>query len=396
MPPVIPSKFPNGTSHRILNIAINTPQSSKAFHVNMNNNSVHSPNHDAPHDAPHVPNRAQMTCHAPAPATAVSSGKGAPGTMQFTITQGPTQLWSFKVTRPSSSSGSLGSGVELRNVKYKGKTLLNRAHVPILNVEYDNNPAGCGPQYRDWQWQEWPFSCSGTDLGPGFRLCHSPPKTILDPPNVDGGDFTGVAYYIDGPEVVLKSQLIAGWYRYVSEWRFHVDGTLKPRFGFGAVYQDPYCVCQVHHHHVYWRFDFDIVTPGNNVVREYNRLPPFPPFRSDIIFETKRPKNILRSRHWEISNVLTQDTYALFPGPNDGTSTAFGVGDLWALQYHPNEFDDGVSPPPMALLDNFLTGEAVKDKDVVVWYGAHFRHDHTHMPPGQSHVVGPDIRPVKW
>jgi hypothetical protein len=79
--------------------------------------------------------------------------------------------------------------------------------------------------------------------------------------------------------------------------------------------------------------------------------------------------------------VLTQDTYALFPGPNDGTSTAFGVGDLWALQYHPNEFDDGVNPPPPALLNNFLTGEAVKDKDVVVWYGAHFRHDHTNMPP---------------
>jgi hypothetical protein len=37
----------------------------------------------------------------------------------------------------------------------------------------------------------------------------------------------------------------------------------------------------------------------------------------------------------------------------------------------------------------------VKDKDVVVWYAAHFRHDQGHGGPG-GHVVGPTISPVKW
>jgi hypothetical protein len=33
--------------------------------------------------------------------------------------------------------------VELRYVDYKGKRVLYRAHVPILNVKYDGN--ACGP-----------------------------------------------------------------------------------------------------------------------------------------------------------------------------------------------------------------------------------------------------------
>src|SRR5215210_6319679 len=66
----------------------------------------------------------------------------------------------------------------------------------------------------------------------------------------------------------------AGWYRYISEWRLHTDGTIRPRFGFSAVTDS--CVCNVHHHHVYWRLDFDIVTAENNVVREFNSPPLFP------------------------------------------------------------------------------------------------------------------------
>jgi hypothetical protein len=34
---------------------------------------------------------------------------------------------------------------------------------------------------------------------------------------------------------------------------------------------------------------------------------------------------------------------------------------------------------------------------VVVWYGAHFSHDIAHEEPGEfGHVVGPDLRRVKW
>jgi len=93
----------------------------------------------------------------------------------------------------------------------------------------------------------------------------------------------------------------------------------------------------------------------------------------------------------------------LIPGARDGTSTAFGVGDVWVLQYHGNELDDGLArdvvygPPGLVMehIDKFLTGEVVKGKDVVIWYAAHFRHDEQHESGG-GHIVGPEIRPIIW
>jgi hypothetical protein len=50
----------------------------------------------------------------------------------------------------------------------------------------------------------------------------------------DVGNFRGVALYRQGTEVVLVTEMEAGWYRYVHEWGFDAGGTIHPRFGFGA------------------------------------------------------------------------------------------------------------------------------------------------------------------
>src|SRR5215218_10681114 len=86
--------------------------------------------------------------------------------------------------------------------------------------------------------------------------------------------FGASRYTARDKRLVVVSELQAGWYRYVSQWRFHDDGTIRPRFGFSAVRNA--CVCNVHHHHVYWRFDFDIGTAENNAVREFNSPALFP------------------------------------------------------------------------------------------------------------------------
>jgi len=392
LPPVITREFADGSSHRILNIVINSGTSSRIVEVNMNNRSV----------VTRVPSGGP-SCHAPKWAPiGVASDQGVPGTVNFVISQGGRTLWTFQAVRPSSSSGLHGSGIELRNVKYNGKTVLYRAHVPILNVEYEREVSGCGRHYRDLQWAEFPFQCNGSDISSsGFRLCSSPAKTILDT-NVDGGNFRGVAVYVEGQEVVLKSVMLTGWYRYISEWRFHVNGSLRPRWGFAGVLEGNQCICVPHHHHVYWRFDFDIETAGNNLVREFNNPPIFSSNYHDKLFEIRRLKDPSRQRHWEISNMKSGRTYALIPGPNDGTSSGFGVGDVWILQYHGNELDDGfpkgviwgLPEEVKEHIDDFLTGEVVKDKDVVIWYAAHFRHVQTVGHTG--HIVGPDIHPIRW
>ena len=47
----------------------------------------------------------------------------------------------------------------------------------------------------------------------------------------DGGGYRGVALWADGDEVVVVSQLEAGPFRYVNEWRLGADGTIRPRLG---------------------------------------------------------------------------------------------------------------------------------------------------------------------
>ena len=98
------------------------------------------------------------------------------GQVWITVKQGGTTLWKFLAVRPAASSGTNGSGVELRFVDYRGKRVLFRAYVPILNVKYNSD--ACGP-YRDWQNEEGMIQANGTDVAPGFRLCPTPAQTIL-------------------------------------------------------------------------------------------------------------------------------------------------------------------------------------------------------------------------
>lgn len=327
--------------------------------------------------------------------------RGEPGAARITVTRGGELLWSLVAVRPAASSGTNGSGIELRAVAYKGKRVLRRAHVPILNVRYDGD--ACGP-YRDWQWQEGMIQAEGSDPAPGFRLCGEPAKTIFESGS-DPGNFLGVAVYVEGDEVVLVSELEAGWYRYISLWRLAADGTIRPRFMFGAV--EDSCVCNVHHHHVYWRFDFDVVTGVHNAVREFND-PPLQGHTSNwhtLRHEIRRAKLPSRKRKWRVVNRVSGESYTLVPGPEDGKRDGFGVGDLWALRHRRGaQIDDGVGfttdlDEARAHLDKFVNGQSIYDTDVVLWYSAHFTHDvHAEQDAGEDHghIVGPDLVPGGW
>jgi hypothetical protein len=340
----------------------------------------------------------------PVSANQATAAKGTAGSFEVTITRAGAEIWKFLAIRPAASSGTNGSAIELRRVDYRGQRVLARAHVPILNVRYDGN--ACGP-YRDWQWQESKIEANGADVAPGFRRCPTPARTILES-GTDRGNFLGVALYEVGNEVVLVSEMEAGWYRYVSQWRFHDDGTIRPRFGFSAVRSS--CVCVKHHHHVYWRFDFDIRTLDNradNVVREFND-PPLDGAANwhSLDFEVKRARDASRKRKWSVENPATAKGYSLVPGASDGAADSFGVGDMWALRYREDpsthrtlEIDDGQrasysGPIPasqaMSHLDRFVNGASINNKDVVLWYAAHFTHN---INEEAGHIVGPDLLP---
>jgi Cu2+-containing amine oxidase len=181
-------------------------------------------------------------------------------------------------------------------------------------------------------------------------------------------------------------------------------------------------VCAVHHHHAYWRFDFDITGSANDLVREFVPLQ-FPasllyltPFKKWIrklewktrfLVETKRFRS--EQTKWRILDG-TGKGYELIPGhhdtpaqsmpdwSNDTDYPEFPGADLWVLRNHEDEPDDHVvapGPPEQVDLDQFLDGESVYMQDIVVWYGGHVSHDFDADAPGTfGHIVGPTLRPI--
>ena len=212
MPPLYLQENPEGDIERTLCVGLrplkgnkiaSEARDSKNHHeivaVNMIGKSVIRFDRRAPSNS----SAEDTFCGSPS-ADQQTADRGTPGSAKITISRGKDLLWDFIATRPAASSGTNGSGIELQYVNYKEKRVLRRANVPILNVEYDGD--ACGP-YRDWQYEESWIEADGKDVAPGFRLCLSSAKTILDTEN-DHGNFLGVAVYVEGNEEVVTCKRI--------------------------------------------------------------------------------------------------------------------------------------------------------------------------------------------
>lgn len=306
---------------------------------------------------------------------------GTRGSASIVVRRGSEVLWQMNVTRPSASGGRWGSGIELRDVTYRNRLVFRRAHAPVLNVDYINNV--CGP-YRDPVNNENAFNVGGTEIAPGFIKAASVPQTIFETKE-DRGDFWGVAVYEDASELVLMSEISAGWYRYASEWRFNPNGTIRPFFKFDAVHNS--CTCEAHNHHVYWRFDFDIEKAKPNGVDVLTSRG-----WSSVRREAKFLRNA-EARAFRVSNRTSDFGYQLEYGPFDGTANRFGSGDVWVLKYQSNEIDDSrFGSSKDAKLDRFLNNAPVEGEDLVMWYAGHILHaeDGNEDP----HIAGPVLRPI--
>lgn len=393
MPPLASAQAPDGSVQRAITVGLRERLPGGAVRHRVL--AVRTDEGDVLDEGFGLPEPAERDCGAPeGPSCAAGSGAKR---ARVRLWRGEQRLWDLLVVRPSASSGVNGSGVELRSVDYVGQRVLHRAHVPILNVSYEDQRGRCGPTYRDWFNEEACFEADGDEPVAGFRVGAAAPRTILDTDR-GGGNFRGVALYLDGEELVVLSQLQAGWYRYVSEWRLGAGGTIRPRVGFAAV-SNP-CTCSPHTHHAYWRLDFDILGNDPNLVQEFNE-PNLPgqlaPWHT-IRYEVARQRDPGYRRRWRVRSTRSPHGYTIVPGAHDGVADEFGAGDFWVLRYHGSELDDGqgFTTDPVesrAHLDRFLTGELVEREDVVVWYGAHFRHA---PGEGRGHGVGPELEPFSW
>ncbi len=385
MPPLANGDLPVGAASRTVTVGL-SPSNVLVQHEIVGVDMIHRAVVRYPNHAPNGSRASGVTCGVPN-ANQATTAKGTSGQVSITILQDSAPLWSFLAIRPAASSGTRSSGLELRDVFYRGKKVLARAHVPILNVHYDGD--ACGP-YRDWQWEEGNFVARGRDIIPGVRALTATPETIVDN-HADNGNFRGLAYYVNERSVTLVSEMEAGWYRYISQWTFDVDGTIHPRFGFDGVSNS--CICSLHHHNAYWRFDFDVVTPENNQVYAVNAGVPQ--------VQTAESRQLRATgRTWKVQNSQSGEAYAIVPGPFDGVADSFAVGDLWVLLAKTGtEIDDGVNCTQCGTagikIDSFVGPEALTAaSNVVVWYGVHFDHD---VNATEEHdLLGPDLVPVGW
>lgn len=388
MPPLVNGSLAAGKVDRTIAVGLRYKDDSnppEIVGVNMIRQSITRFANNAP-----PASTSAITACAPNSANQSTTPRGTAGSFNVVISRAGTQIWNFIVIRPSASSGTRASGIEVQNVNYLGKRVLTRGHVPILNVQYDRNL--CGP-YRDWNYQEDNFTAVGTDVAPGIRMCTSPPQTILES-GTDSGNFRGVAVWDDRERVQLVTEMQAGWYRYLMEWTFADDGTISPRYGFGATTNS--CVCNIHNHHAYWRLDFDILTAANNFVTENTPVDNF-----KLTKEGMRPRLYGTNQSWLIENLSAPngESVLIVPGDHDSNFNKYARGDLWFLVAKANEIDDGVNCTQgcdtRIQVDNFVNSENINGADIVVWYGGHFGHDDQEPSAVTNlfgeHVVGPNI-----
>lgn len=405
--PMPPTTVLDGTTERLVNVGVEAEDGSvphAVVGVSLKRGVVVRYENNAPPTC--IANLG--SCGVPN-ANQTTTTRGTAGQYQLRISKDNVTLWEMLVIRPSASAGNEGSGIELQDVRYRGKSVLKRGGVPVLNVQYLNNV--CGP-YRDWQYSEGTFQTPDglTDVAPGIRIIPAGQRatTVVDTGS-DSGNFRGVAIYTAGTETVMVTELNAGWYRYIMEWRFDEDGTIRPRFGFGSVSSS--CVCSGRNHHVYWRLDFDVAGTNNQasiverIKRGGGRLPlesrptRYTPVNTEMTFL----RNYATSKSLLVKNSDSGDAYMLTPPTTDGTTDAYGTSDFWVLRYknvvggtpRQNELSDqgtGGTFSTAINLNPYLNGESVQNQDLVVWYGAHLFRDSAAM----RNPLGPEIRPVSW
>ncbi len=329
----------------------------------------------------------------------VSNGSAPSGHITWPVTN---PVWEFDYYRPGNRTTTDGTGLEIRNVNYRGRRVFERASSPVLNVEYDAGGCGC---YRDWQDEVSPFLATAVAGGTSTaQYLDAQPGTVITNcersttgPVGDAGSFSGVSVEDYGTELVLTGHMRAGWYRYRVKWHFYSDGRIWPEYSFASAPSS--CVSRPRRHHAYWRFDFDLEnTPSNDIVTETAMDGAVTTFDTEVRrnWGTGTLGNVTRTvDHWTVTDATTSAGFTITPGPQDVLLPvdAFSKTDVLVLRYKTNEIDDGVvfGGGCAFLFEPLLNGESVNGADNVFWYRSS-----SARTTGTCELRGPTLTPFGY
>lgn len=229
---------------------------------------------------------------------------------------------------------------------------------------------------------------------------------------------TGLMYLGDqgrayGKMLVLWCASRLGDYTYFIRWKFRNDGLLMPEVGLtgrlshtrigagprpdgsivGRTDGGGTVFAPSHVHNFYYRMDFDIDGPENDVVEEFDHRQSEPGRSLEshdgwtpIKDEAAHPLNGETFRKWRVVDRVSKNalghprSYEIQPGGNGvfrgASSEAITQADLWVTRFKPREFPFS-SVDPRAFkqaLPTYLNYEPLQDQDIVVWYAMHVHH----------------------
>lgn len=314
-------------------------------------------------------------------------------------------VWEMCWLKPGNSSAVDGSGLEVRDVYYRGIKVAKKLHSPILFAEY-RNVSTC---YRDWKDTDATFAAStpvrnqlgiptGFDATATCDVSQHPTTSYgncpwSSNPNVNFvaancvGSSGGVAIEDKGDHVVLTTQYSASWYQYTGRFIFWENGDIQPEFGFGNSNGTNNGI--THWHHNYWRMDFDIDGAANNAIlaNGVTQNTEFTGLRSLTGGPGGGPT------YWDI--ITTKGGYGFrvvsgagdYTPPNESGRNFHNVdviGSLFVNNQYADQATNNLGDCTMAH-GNIANGQSIADTDVVFWYRASVRDANgSTWPPGCS------------
>lgn len=340
----------------------------------------------------------------------------AGGTLLKWPATGPS-VWEMCWLSPAQSSGVQGSGLEVRDVHYKGILVAKRIHSPILFAEYRNGAGGnC---YRDWKDANARFAATPAvrnqlgvpgsfvatttcDVSKSATASHgSCPFNNLSPNPFTNADCMNSGVAIEDMTnqsnpaesyVLLTTQYSASWYQYASRIAFYANGDMNPEFGYGNSNGTFNNV--THWHHNYWRIDFDIDGAAHDQIAANGVLKPTE--FSDLRSLTGGPGG--GPTHWEVSDSVQNFGYRVTSGAGDYTPVnesgrGLHLADVIGTRFINNEYSDKVDNNlddcEMAA-GNLANGESIADTDVVLYYTASVRDSTANNWPTSDNPVPQD------
>jgi Cu2+-containing amine oxidase len=292
-----------------------------------------------------------------------------------------------------------GGGLEVWFCDFLGRRVLYRGSAPFALVPYHrpvSQPPGPNHCYKDG----FAPACGGAWF---YALQHQAPNGWLGSGSFATVDTDAVVVDVHAatdfdPQVLsVTAKFQCGWYQYVHRWEFDSDGGIHASVAMGGEL-NPFARAVAHTHHFYFRLDFDIDGPLNDVVEMFHHTS-FNPGGDVWQVISSQGKFVARpdtARKWRVRDTVSTNQLGLLRSyeielPQTAGRDQFSTGDLWVTIFRGDSIQQGelIDCTDSALDTQYAVGplDSINGNDIVVW--AVIRSHHEPRNQGEEQFILP-------